>query len=339
MPITTRPFPNGFLIVPNLTYFFGSKSSKPLRIVYSFKCDNVATIHVSEIGAFGYQFNPKGELGAGSILETTDCGEIPSEVTDTSEKLVFLQEKRLKFANFVSAVIFGRLSGLKHSALTGAVYNGMDSVFGFAIVESEFNFPQFDQDNLMRLLYPKISAIRSGGDVNYRVPHEQLVSACTCVSDIMKRSDELHKCDIRECLVMNYQAAILHERHHFQASLALNFVALEALIDEVFFFYGLVNGHSPNSFCSIQPKATFSSNKFQDMGFDAKVAALLSAGLIDDYLSQRISDAKKKRNDLMHRGQHVALNESGNCQTVVRDILHLFIEAPFELNAGASYRL
>lgn len=339
MPIIKRPFPNGFLIVPNLSYFFGPKSARPLQIVHSFKCDDVATVHVTAIGAFGYQFDPKGELWVEHILDSTECGEVPQEVMESRDRLVSLQEKRLKFANFVSAVIFGRLSGLRHTSLTGAVYNGMDSVFGFAIVDGDFNFPQSDQDRLMRLLYPKIVAMQSGREASYRVPQEQLVSACAYVGEVVRRADELKKCDLRECLVMNYQAAILHERQHFQASLALNFVAIEVLVDELFFFCGLVNGHSPSQFSTVQPKATFSSNEFQKMGFDKKVENLLLAGVIDDYLARRLNDARKKRKDLMHRAQHVAMGESGNCQTVIRDILHRFIEAPFELNAGASYRM
>lgn len=339
MPIIKRPFPNGFLIVPNLSYFFGPKSTRPLQIVHSFKCGDVATVYLTEIGAFGYQFDPKGELWIEHILDSTECGEVPQEVMESRDRLVSLQEKRLKFSNFVSAVIFGRLSGLRHTSLTGAVYNGMDSVFGFAIVDGDFNFPQSDQDRLMRLLYPKIAAMQSGKDANYRVPQEQLASAFEYVGEAIRRADELKKCDLRECLVMNYQAAVLHERQHFQASLALNFVAIEALIDEVFFSYGLVNGYAPASFCPFTPQSTLSRNKFNDMGGDGKVAHLLSEGIISDYLAQRLNDARKIRNDLMHRGQHVALRESGDCQTVIRDILHLFIEAPFELNAGASYRM
>jgi uncharacterized protein YutE (UPF0331/DUF86 family) len=70
-----------------------------------------------------------------------------------------------------------------------------------------------------------------------------------------------------------------------------------------------------------------------------KVLEMLGeSGLLNSYLYRRLEDARKKRNDLMHKGVVLDPRESGDLQTVVRDIWALLIDSPFELNAGWAYR-
>ena len=67
------------------------------------------------------------------------------------------------------------------------------------------------------------------------------------------------------------------------------------------------------------------------------IETLHKGGLFNDYLYQRIESARNKRNNLMHKGAKISPKDSGDCQTIVRDLWGFLIDTPFELIAGWSY--
>lgn len=81
------------------------------------------------------------------------------------------------------------------------------------------------------------------------------------------------------------------------------------------------------------------SNKcFKKSTVSQLIEKLYAGNLLDDYLHQRIEETRDLRNSVMHKGETLSPRESGNPQTVVRDLWVLLIDAPFELVSGYSYR-
>ena len=139
---------------------------------------------------------------------------------------------------------------------------------------------------------------------------------------------------------MNYQAAILHNEQHAAASLALNFAVSEALIHEIFLAYGIVGDRSPQPFATrAHNVAEISNSRFSRSRVSERIAILSDGGLIDDYLRQRLVEARTLRNSLMHSATGVSVTQSGTMQTAVRELWSYVLDTPFELTAGWSMRL
>ena len=101
----------------------------------------------------------------------------------------------------------------------------------------------------------------------------------------------------------------------------------------------LVNGRVAKSFAKKQHNiAKVSRKTFNGMKSYKVFKTLHNAGLLNDYLYQRLENARKKRNNLMHKGVTISPKDSGDCQTLVRDLWELLVDTPFELNAPWSYR-
>jgi hypothetical protein len=138
---------------------------------------------------------------------------------------------------------------------------------------------------------------------------------------------------------MNYQAAILHGQQHATASLAINVAVAECLIKEIFYAYGLVGDRKPLQFATFSHTADHISNtRFNKMVLTDQLQHLRNGNLISSHLFERIDAARLVRNKLMHTGSLVTPRQSGECQTVVRDLWALLIDQPFELNSGWTYR-
>jgi hypothetical protein len=138
---------------------------------------------------------------------------------------------------------------------------------------------------------------------------------------------------------MNYQAAILHNQQHATASLAINVAVAECLIKEIFYAYGLVGDRKPLPFATLSHTVEHVSNtQFRKMGLSDQLQTLREGNLISSHLFERMDAARLVRNNLMHTGHLVTPRQSGECQTVVRDLWAFLIDQPFELNSGWTYR-
>jgi hypothetical protein len=138
---------------------------------------------------------------------------------------------------------------------------------------------------------------------------------------------------------MNYQAAILHNQQHATASLAINVAVAECLIKEIFYAYGLVGDRKPHQFATVSHRVEqVSDARFKKMVLAEQLQRLKGGNLISSHLFERINEARLIRNSLMHSGSLVTPRQSGECQTVVRDLWAFLVDPPFELNSGWAYR-
>ncbi len=337
-PIVRRPFPNRLLAFPNLKHGFGTSEplERPMRIVRSFDYPDIGRVHLTTIGAIGFDFDPQGSLASIDALDFRGSGAVPDEVMSNRDALNDLQQRRQMFMNFISAALFGRIAGALHRSLTGAQYCTLDRIFSFTVSGEEIFVEPHPE--LSVLATTNLMHLRGQPD-SYRIPEADLDDAIAFIVALIAREALFEHADLRSCLVMNYQAAILHNQQHAAGSLALNVALLETLIWEIFLSYGLVGTRTPQPFCTKSHTVTSVSNgQFSKMTLRQRIEALAAGHLIDSYLSQRLERARDLRNDLMHKGQMVSPVASGECQTAVRDVWALLIEAPFELNAGWTYR-
>lgn len=278
-----------------------------------------------------------GPLASLTQLDIVGEGAIPDHVTERRDAIVALQGRRLIFANFVAAALFGRLSALRNTSLLGAVNVGMNDVLAFS--------PRGQRLVVERTRYttavlgPKLNRLTGGPALRF-VPPEDLATAIAFIEQLPSRAAEFAYANLEVCMAMNYQAAILHNAQHAPASLALNFSVAEALVKEIFLCYGLVAGEPRRSFATKSHTiAARSRSSFRGMSMATMLPVLESGGLISGYLAQRLQQSRSLRNNLMHGAVAVAVTESGPMQTAVRDLWSLLLDAPFELTAGYTMRL
>lgn len=254
------------------------------------------------------------------------------------DALLELQTGRLAFANFVAAALFGRAMACRHSALNGAGFSGLDRIVLFARVGDELR-PEASRFT-EAVLGGKLR-LAGGASQGFQVlTREELQDAVAFLLHLQAREGEFQYADLRSCVAMNYQAAILHGEQHAPASLGLNFAVAEALIKELFHAYGIAPGSVRQPFATrSHGVAPLSGNAFRRRSTADLMSDLRDGGLLDAYLHQRLEEARTLRNELMHQARPVTLPQSGSAQTAVRDLWALLIEGPFELNAGYSWRI
>lgn len=338
--VTTRKLPDRFLIVPNLEEFFGEVRNQEncLDLIETHRYPEVAEIYLTRLGAIGFRFLNTGPLASIDRLETTGSGTVPEYVMNNYDAVVELQGRRMTFANFIAGAIFGHLAALRHSALSGAQYAGMDEILGFTVSGRQLYIE--NSKHAAALLNPKIRLVREEPARMRIVTDEQRAAALSFLDHVADRQGAFESADLQACMVMNYQAAILHNEQHAAASLALNFSVAEALIDEVFRAYGLLGTANPKPFATrSHTVAPVSNNQFAKWNLQKKTEVLAGGKLIATFLYQRLKDARKLRNGLMHRATTVTVRQAGEMQTAVRDLWTLLLDRPFELAAGWSMRI
>jgi hypothetical protein len=341
MPIERQRAGNSFLIVPNSKYFFGDvrNNENCLEIIASFKFTDVADVRLIRVGAICFTFADTGQLRSIDRLklvgpETTE----PEEVMQNRDDVRELQSRRVTFANFIAAALFGRICGLRHSELSGAQYAGMDKILGSGLQNSKLLLE--DSPFTDALLNPKIRMARENPKSILIVTPEQITGACEFVAHLAARETELESVNLQACMVMNYQAAILHSEQHSAASLALNFAVAESMVSEIFLAYGLVGSRAPKPFANRPHKiSNIPENRFAKMVLAERLKVLHDGKLLDWFLHDRLDRARVLRNALMHSAAAVTVRDSGEMQTTVRDLWAFFIDAPFELNASWSMRI
>lgn len=328
------------MIVPNLEEFFGDVRNQQngLDLIDTHRYADVADIYLSRLGAIGFRFMDSGPLASIDRLKTTGSGTVPEYVMQNHDDVVELQGRRITFANFIAGALFGRVAALRHSALSGAQYAGMDEILGFAVSGAQLHIEHSKYAAVV--LNPKIRLVREEPARLRIVTDEQRAAALSFLDHIADRQGAFESADLQACMVMNYQAAILHNEQHAAASLALNFSVAEALIDEIFWAYGLLGTASPKQFATRgHTVASVSNTQFAKWKLQNKIELLANGSLITTSLNQRLEVARKLRNGLMHRAAAVTVRQSGEMQTAVRDLWALLLDQPFELAAAWSMRI
>jgi hypothetical protein len=332
--------PDNFLIVPNLEYFFGEVRNQEncLDIIETFSFKNIAEIYLTRLGAIGLRFFESGPLCSILRLETCGSGMVPDYVMKNHDQVVELQGRRLVFANFIAGALFGRISALSHTALSGAQYAGMDEIVGFAPAGTHLIIEGSKRAHAV--IAPKTRLAREQPSRVQIVPPDRIAEAAAFMDHIAEREDEFEQANLRACMVMNYQAAILHNEQHAAASLALNFAVAEALVSEIIVAYGLAGERSPKAFAT-RPQTGERITEAQLSGWPVvkKIDRLKKGGLIDNYLYQRLDEARGLRNRLMHSAAAVTVRQSGDMQTFVRDLWEYLLDKPFELVTAWSMRI
>jgi hypothetical protein len=338
--IISYKYPDRFLIVPNTEYFFDEVRNREncLDVIASFSFKDIAEIHLIRLGAVALRFSSNGPLRSIVRLDMEGSGEVPDHVVRNHDDIVELQGRRLVFANFIAGTLFGRISALRHSALSGAQYAGMDEIVGFGRSGPALVIETSEQ--AAAIISPKMRhAAERPGRIQIVTP-EEVREAIEFARHLAEREDQFEQANLQACMVMNYQAAILHNEQHSAGSLALNFAVAEALIKEIFLAYGLVGDRSPRSFATRNHTiAKMSNTQFRRIPLDDKLSTLLAGHLIDHYLHQRLDEGRALRNDLMHSAVAATVRQSGTMQTVVRDLWSYLLDMPFELVSGWSMRL
>lgn len=340
MDITEKEFTNKFVVFPNLQYFWGEvrNGENCLDVVDSLVFDSVAEIHLIRIGGIAFRFLKGGYLESITQYRTTGSGSIPDHVMKNHDDLVELQGKRISFANFIAAAMFSRLAAIRHTSLSGVQYVGMEKILSWGLQDGRFMIERGNREN--ELIDPKLHFARTKpNDVGIISPSE-LTHIKVFIAHLEERQKAFEFVDLQTCMVMNYQAAILHNEQHAAASVALNFAVAEALVNEIFYAYGLVGARKRKEFASRQHSVEgMSRRKFKDLRADTKISMLVEGKLIHSYLGKRLQEMRQARNNLMHRAGAVTVNNSGEAQTVVRDLWELLLDHKFELMMGWSMRI
>jgi hypothetical protein len=338
MKIMRSKFPNRVLILPNTRYFFGNTKAaeNPFEIVRVFDCADIATVYISSLGTFGFIFPDSSDLASIDALKFRGQGLIPERVIENENEIQNLQTRRMLFINFVSAVFFGRIAAKASKILEGALYTGQDGVARFDIIQNAFSIQCTEK--VGRIIKEKVDALNTEKHQSNFLNENDIDDAISYVQHVLARQNDFQYANLQSCIVMNYQAAILHKQQHFDASSTLNFVVIESLVREIFMAYGLVTNSTVKSFAARQHEiAKISKKKFDEMNLHEVTTTLRTGSLIDDDLFQRIDTVRKKRNKLMHKSVTISPKESGECQTVVRDLWSFLIDIPFELITSWSY--
>jgi hypothetical protein len=338
--ITKRRLADSFLIVPNTEYFFGEVRSREngLDIIETFTFKDIAEIHLIRFGAIAYRFLDAGPLRSIDKLDMVGGVVVPEHVTANGDQIAELQSRRATFANFVAAGLFGRMAALRNSALSGAQYAGMDEIVGFAVSGPALILENSKYTDVV--LGPKARLAQERPERIQIMKPEHIRDAIDFMAHLAAREADLEEANLQACMVMNYQAAILHHEQHSAASLALNFAVAESLVQEIFFAYGIVGTRTPKSFATrAHSVANITSTQFGKMRLGQRINALRDGGLLDPYLHQRLDEARGLRNALMHSAAAVSVRQAGNMQTAVRDLWSYFLDRPFELNMPWAMRL
>lgn len=340
MKVISKRLVDSILIMPNVETTFGADAaSSPLEIAAELAFDDIAQIYLTKLGAIGIRFLDTGSLASIDQLDAIGGGAfaIPEHVTARKDEVVALQGRRLLFANFVAGALFGRICAIERIALSGAISAGMNDILVF---ERRGDVLAVEQTSYTdAIIGPKFNAVRSIPSQMRVVPPADLADAVAFTENLAIRAAEFGYANLQVCIAMNYQAAVLHRAQLAPASFAINFSVAEALVNEIFYAYGAVAGEPRRAFASqAHTVALVSAKSLRDMNLATKLERLEAGGLLGHYLSQRLQQGRKLRNNLMHGAFPVAVTQSGELQTMVRDLWTLLLDQPFELNAGYAMR-
>lgn len=261
---------------------------------------------------------------------------MPDEVRKNEIALVDLQTRRLNFANFVISACVGFMASGCHQSMAILQHVGLHQIVEFTESPETLLVP--NTRHHQEALGPRMRRAQAHG--NLACTDKDLEDLCAFFADLAFREDKFQSTALRDCMQMNCQAAMLHNQQQAAASVALSCAVTEALIDEIFYIYGLVGKSTRQDFATkthnVQP---ISKRKFSDLRLRDKLDRLKDGGLIDDFLFLRMTAGRKLRNSIMHKAEPISPSQSGDMLTVVRDLWAYLLEHPFELLMGWNCRI
>jgi hypothetical protein len=341
LQVLKRDMPDRFMIIPDLETFFGEVAdpSRLLDVIDGLKFADIAEIRLIRLGAFALRFLPEGPLASIVEYKTRGGGAIPDYITQNENALIDLRGKRLHFANFVAGAFFGRLAAMRHSEFRKCRYVGMDRIVGYSMKVNAIDIDPTEHD--AKIVIPKI---RAAGRKNLHAPQlvkpEEIVEVKAFLVHLAARQGEFVKASLPSCMLLNYQAAILHHEQQSGASLSLNYAVAEALIDEIYRSYGLTGDASAKTFAKhAHTVQRLGSNEYQKLGTQAKLQRLADGGFLSTFHVHQFEEARDVRNNLVHRAEPAAVRQAGKLQTIVRDLWAPLLDYPFELVSGWGMRV
>jgi len=340
LTIEKRTLPDRLMILPDLHTFFGDvrQQENLLDIKAETSFADIAQIYLTRGGSIGITFLSTGPLASIVQYQAHGEGEEPEYLMQNRDDIVALQGSRLHFANFIAGALFGRLAALRHSPLRECRYVGMDRILAFAPrgKSIEVEPTTFTEE----LFAPKIAAATKRLDAYQIVKPAELDELVKFFKHLSERQTEFTKASLQSCMLMNYQAAILHHEQQSAASLALNSTVAEALIEEVFYCYGLVGTSKKKAFAQRNHSVAYlSANQFKDVGVSDRIMLLAKGGFFSTYFADLFAKARLVRNDLMHRASPVAVRQAGELQAVIRELWGVLLDHRFELLSGWGMRV
>ncbi|WP_300380395.1 hypothetical protein [Henriciella sp.] len=339
--IISRPFPTRFAILPNAYYTYDQPSGDrklTTRISAEYTLNNGLTVVAVNVGLLAFDFE-KTNLGKFDLFDSDAPGVIPEVVTQSRDNMLEVQTRRLEQAVFVSACIFGKYAFSKNSSIKEPRYPGLDELFNWdrSSTTNEVEFFKSDEQRLRALLASAAPQGRSAWQNS--ISSEQFREGVELADRLMAANSENRVADYTALITMTYQAVVLHSRQHAGASVALSATIAEVLLEELLYSAGFVVGHPAKAgFAERSSDETISKNKLKEMRAADRIAHLEKYGVLDKYLTDRLNELRKARNELMHRSQDARPHQSGNAITAVRDLLYLCTSEQFELNAPWTYR-
>jgi hypothetical protein len=341
LQILQRQLPDRFMILPDLHYFFGEVRNQEYLHDVMVECNyaGIAKVRLTRLGGIALTFLPTGPLASIVQYKTKGGGgSIPEHVMQNHDDIVDLQGRRLNFANFIAAALFGRLGPLRHSSMQEPRYVGMDRILGFNAHGTRLEIePTTAQQEIVE---PKVKAAENSFNATQIVKPEELAKLMEFLQLLAVRQEEFVKAGLQSCMLMNYQAAILHREQQAGASIVLNCSVAEALIEEIFHAYGLVGESKPKTFATRSHSVTWlSANAFRSLGSGDRIMRLAEGGFFNEYFASLFNEARIIRNDLVHRVEPVAVRQAGKLQAVVRELWTILLGVPFELLSAWGMRI
>ncbi|MER9869273.1 hypothetical protein NKJ35_19210 [Mesorhizobium sp. M0136] len=294
----------------------------------------------TNLGLLAFSFK-ESSLGGFRRLDFRGIGEVPEVVMGNNEAIVSLQIDRLRMAVFVTACIYGVHSKRNHIALDRPLFPGLDEIYNWVEVPDHgVLLPEFDSNRLRDRLGPRVAELKKRQFVLSSISVDDLTEGLAFADRLLRATPTYTAVDPMAMIVMTYQAMILHGRQHASASIALAAVVVESALEELMFASGLVSGVAKRLDYTAPanrtgPATPISRRRLKELGFNGTINTLKTAGVLNDYLVQRVENLRQTRNALMHGGADAVPKQSGEALTAVRDILWLCTgECGFQLIVG-----
>lgn len=332
-----------FAIIPGELYVFDHRSGDSrvdLRIVFRCKLRNNIKIVLTNIGFLAFDF-------ASSELKDFEssgiCGEEESNREDLSDEYwIKLQRMRLRIATFVIACIVSVNNARSNRLLSGMLLPNVEDIFGYVDRNDTYLYTsRYDDERFVRFVDLRRKKLHAGELKHWSISVDDVKIAFELMDRFLESSRSYNCIDPVSMIVLNYQAMVLHGQHHAGASVAISAMIVEALIEEIIYAVGLVEG-VPGRILGLDTKYVhrkMSRKRAKDLGFGGAVAELVNIHLIDHYLEMRIKNLRNARNSLMHDGIDASSQQSGEALTTIRDLFRLCSgENLLDINTGWGYR-
>jgi hypothetical protein len=320
--IERSQFPDTIAILANRTYRFeisnGAQGSD-LAIVGRFNLPNNVQFLPTACGLLAFDFRGS-DLGGFIRLESHGVGQTPTEVMSNRDDLIALQAKRIRFAVFVAACVYGTHISINHTSLREPNYPGLADIYCWFERDQLLCLSPQDYELLQHRL-PNVAESRRFPESTRTIVRPTLDKGVRLAERLLRQAGSYRIADPQSMIVMAYQAMRLHGLQHAGASIALAATVIEVALQEIV-------------------ARTVPADNVKKMKLAALTNQLTTTGNVDSYLAARIERLRTARNTLMHQNEDGTSRQSGEALTIIRDVLKLCTgEDEFDLNTGWSYKL